>query len=168
MIGSEGLRLECIRSPPAKTTGRRKELLNSTVLGTSLSRLDIKPTAAKLSGSNFMFDPARPRARTVRVQHAAPAPLEDRRTRHQARPSHPRASAIKLCRENPVPRDCPRPLAVGTLMPGACTPEPPPNPADQPQTRCTASCAKRPGRAEPRRARVRSGDLRVPLMHDPG
>ena len=78
------------------------------------------------------------------------------------------ASAIELCRENPVPRDRARPFAVGTIARRAGTPETPPNEAHQPRTRCTASCSKRSHRAEYRRTRIGSGDIRMTLMHDPG
>ena len=97
-------------------------------------------------------------ARQCRVRDDPRAPDQDRRARDRAHRAHPRPAADELPGGRIVPHRRARPHAVRPMSRGAACPDEPPTKADQPQTRCTASCLT-PIQPDGSPARARSTDV---------
>ena len=85
-------------------------------------------------------DPADQPARQGRVRDDPRASDQDRCARDRAHRAHPHPAADQLPGAGVVPDRRARPDAVRPMSRGAACPDEPPTKADQPHTRCTASC----------------------------
>jgi hypothetical protein len=85
-------------------------------------------------------DPADQPVRQLPVRDDPRTPDQDRRARDRTHRAHPHPAADELPGGGIVPNRRARPAAIRPMSRGASCPDEPPIQADQPQTRCTASC----------------------------